>query len=118
MMLALKHLVFCLSVSAAYADVEFQSWKKPPDNNPDLNRKYLGAMQDAWETIKCMANQSYYLIYSSGLGTREHYKKLVESSPSQRRTISKLGRYRNYQHQTFSKGKVVPTLLTGQKNYG
>ncbi|CAN8022050.1 unnamed protein product, partial [Ixodes persulcatus] len=73
-MLALKHLVFSLSVSAAYADVEFQSWKKPPDNNPDLNRKDLGAMQDAWETIKCMANQSYYLIYSSGLGTQKHYK--------------------------------------------
>uniref|UniRef100_A0A0K8R6J7 Putative salivary lipocalin n=1 Tax=Ixodes ricinus TaxID=34613 RepID=A0A0K8R6J7_IXORI len=75
-MLALKHLVFCLSVSAAYANVEFQSWKKPPDNNPDLNRKDLGAMQDAWETIKATANQSYYLIYSSGLGTREHYKNV------------------------------------------
>nr|CAJ20736.1 lipocalin [Ixodes ricinus] len=72
-MLALKHLVFCLSVSAAYADVEFRSWKKPSDNNPDLNRKDLGAMQDAWKTIKCMANQSYYLIYSSGRGTRKHY---------------------------------------------
>ncbi|XP_040078377.2 uncharacterized protein LOC115330399 [Ixodes scapularis] len=76
-MLALKHLVFCLSVSAAYADVEFQSWKRPPDNNPDLNRKNLGAMQDAWKTIKSMANQSYYLIYSSGLGTEKHYRDLT-----------------------------------------
>uniref|UniRef100_A0A6B0V6C8 Putative lipocalin n=1 Tax=Ixodes ricinus TaxID=34613 RepID=A0A6B0V6C8_IXORI len=75
-MLALKHLVFCLSVSAAYADVEFQSWERPPDNNPDLNRKDLGPMQDAWKTIKCTANQSYYLIYSSGWGTQKHYKDM------------------------------------------
>uniref|UniRef100_A0A6B0V981 Putative lipocalin n=1 Tax=Ixodes ricinus TaxID=34613 RepID=A0A6B0V981_IXORI len=73
-MLALKHLVFCLSVFAAYADVEFQSWERPPDNNPDLNRRDLGAMQDAWRTIKFTANQSYFLIYSSGWGTQEHYK--------------------------------------------
>ncbi|KAM7302727.1 putative secreted histamine binding protein [Ixodes scapularis] len=73
-MLALKHLVFCLSVSASYAEVEFQSWDRPPDNNPDLNRKDLGAMQDAWRTIKFTANHSYYLIYSSGWGTHEHYE--------------------------------------------
>uniref|UniRef100_A0A147BWT9 Putative lipocalin n=1 Tax=Ixodes ricinus TaxID=34613 RepID=A0A147BWT9_IXORI len=73
-MLTLKRLVFCLSVSAAYADVEFQSWERPPDNNPDLNRRDIGAMQDAWRTIKLTANQSYYLIYSSGFGTEEHYK--------------------------------------------
>ncbi|XP_042149739.1 uncharacterized protein LOC121837923 [Ixodes scapularis] len=73
-MLALKHFVFCLSVSAAYAEVEFQSWERPPDNNPDLNRKGLGPMQDAWETIKGTANQTYYLIYSSGLGTEAYYR--------------------------------------------
>ncbi|XP_042149783.1 uncharacterized protein LOC121837942 [Ixodes scapularis] len=73
-MLALKHLVFCLSFSAAYANVEFESWKKPPDNNPDLNREKLGTMQDAWKTIRFTANQSYYLIYSNGLGTRKHYR--------------------------------------------
>uniref|UniRef100_A0A0K8R3D6 Putative salivary lipocalin n=1 Tax=Ixodes ricinus TaxID=34613 RepID=A0A0K8R3D6_IXORI len=73
-MTALKLLVFCLSVSAAYADVEFQSWERPPDNNPDLNRKDLGPMQDAWKTIKSTANHSYFLIYSSGWGTQEHYK--------------------------------------------
>ncbi|XP_040070729.1 uncharacterized protein LOC115315243 [Ixodes scapularis] len=73
-MLSLKHLVFCLSVSATCADVEFESWKKPADNNPDLNKENLGAMQDAWETIKWMESQSYYLVYSSGLGTEEHYE--------------------------------------------
>ncbi|XP_040070728.1 uncharacterized protein LOC120843412 [Ixodes scapularis] len=73
-MLSLKHLVFCLSVSATCADVEFESWKKPADNNPDLNRENLGAMQDAWKIIERTANQSYYLVYSSGLGTKEHYK--------------------------------------------
>ncbi|XP_029845512.2 uncharacterized protein LOC8031909 [Ixodes scapularis] len=72
-MLALKHLVFSLSISAACAEVEFQSWDRPPDNNPDLNRKDLGAMQDAWKTIKFTANKSYYLMYSSGWGTKEHY---------------------------------------------
>uniref|UniRef100_A0A6B0V7Z7 Putative lipocalin n=1 Tax=Ixodes ricinus TaxID=34613 RepID=A0A6B0V7Z7_IXORI len=72
-MLTLKHLVFCLSVFAAHADVQFKSWERPPDNNPDLNREDLGAMQDAWKTIKCTATQSYYLIYSSGSGTRTHY---------------------------------------------
>uniref|UniRef100_V5GEJ3 Putative lipocalin n=1 Tax=Ixodes ricinus TaxID=34613 RepID=V5GEJ3_IXORI len=51
-MLALKHLVFCLSVSAAYANVEFQSWKKPPDNNPDLNRKR------PWRDAGCSGRQS------------------------------------------------------------
>uniref|UniRef100_A0A6B0V945 Putative lipocalin n=1 Tax=Ixodes ricinus TaxID=34613 RepID=A0A6B0V945_IXORI len=75
-MLALKRLVFCVSVFAVYADVVFDSWERPPDNNPDLNRKDLGAMQDAWRTIKFMANQSFYLIYSGGLGTREHYRDL------------------------------------------
>ncbi|XP_042149730.1 uncharacterized protein LOC120839342 [Ixodes scapularis] len=75
-MLSLKHLVFCLSVSATCADVEFQSWKKPADNNPDLNRENLGAMQDAWETIKWMESQSYYLVYSSGSGTEEHYEDI------------------------------------------
>uniref|UniRef100_A0A0K8REH7 Putative salivary lipocalin n=1 Tax=Ixodes ricinus TaxID=34613 RepID=A0A0K8REH7_IXORI len=76
-MIALKRLVFCLSVSTAYADVEFQSWERPPDNNPDLNRRDLGAMQDAWRTIKLTANHSYYLIYSSGFGTEEHYKDVT-----------------------------------------
>ncbi|XP_042149785.1 uncharacterized protein LOC121837943 [Ixodes scapularis] len=75
-MLTLQHLVFCLSVFAAYADVEFQSWERPPDNNPDLNRKGLGPMQDAWETIKGTANQTYYLIYSSGLGTQAYYSNM------------------------------------------
>ncbi|XP_040070548.2 uncharacterized protein LOC115322031 [Ixodes scapularis] len=75
-MLALKHLLFCLSVFAAYADAEFQSWERPLDNNPDLNRKDLGPMQDAWKTIKGTANQSYYLIYSSGLWARREYEDL------------------------------------------
>ncbi|XP_040070545.1 uncharacterized protein LOC115320872 [Ixodes scapularis] len=73
-MLALKHLLFCLSVGAAYARVELESWEKTPDNNPDLNRKDLGPMQDAWKTIKGTANQSYYLIYSSGLWVRRDYE--------------------------------------------
>uniref|UniRef100_A0A0K8REW5 Putative salivary lipocalin n=1 Tax=Ixodes ricinus TaxID=34613 RepID=A0A0K8REW5_IXORI len=75
-MLTLKHLVFCLSVFAAYADVEFESWERPPDNNPDLNRKDLGAMQDAWKTIMGTANQSHYLIFSGGYGTERHYSNV------------------------------------------
>uniref|UniRef100_A0A0K8R720 Putative salivary lipocalin n=1 Tax=Ixodes ricinus TaxID=34613 RepID=A0A0K8R720_IXORI len=69
-MRALKRLVIRLSISTAYADVEFQSWERAPDNNPDLNRKDLGALQDAWRTIKFTANHSYYLIYSSGFGNK------------------------------------------------
>ncbi|CAN7998199.1 unnamed protein product [Ixodes pacificus] len=110
-MLALKHLVFCLSVFAVYADVEFKSWKKPPDNNPDLNRKNLGAMQDAWETIKCMANQSYYLIYSSGWGTQEHYKyvKCLQVQSSDLNHTLKSASYSSKWYNTESKDRESST---------
>uniref|UniRef100_A0A0K8RM17 Putative salivary lipocalin n=1 Tax=Ixodes ricinus TaxID=34613 RepID=A0A0K8RM17_IXORI len=104
-MLALKHLVFCLSVFGAYANVEFRSWKKPPDNNPDLNREDLGAMQDAWKTIKCTANQSFYLIYSSGLGTERHYedKTCFQVQTSDLNNTLKSAKYTSKWYDTKSK---------------
>nr|CAJ20739.1 lipocalin [Ixodes ricinus] len=104
-MLALKHLVFCVSVFAVYADVVFDNWKKPPDNNPDLNRKDLGAMQDAWKTIKCMANQSFYLIYSSGRGTREHYPHMscLQVQTSDLNNTLKSAKYTSKWYDTESK---------------
>uniref|UniRef100_A0A6B0V8A3 Putative lipocalin n=1 Tax=Ixodes ricinus TaxID=34613 RepID=A0A6B0V8A3_IXORI len=104
-MLALKHLVFCVSVFAVYADVVFDNWKKPPDNNPDLNRKDLGAMQDAWKTIKCMTNQSYYLIYSSGRGTRKHYPHMscLQVQTSDLNNTLKSAKYTSKWYDTKSK---------------
>ncbi|XP_029831698.3 uncharacterized protein LOC115316480 [Ixodes scapularis] len=104
-MLALKHLVFSLSVSAAYADVVFQSWKKPPDNNPDLNRENLGAMQDAWKTIRFTANQSYYLIYSNGLGTTRNYRdvKCLQVQTSDLNDTLKSANYTSKWYDTKSK---------------
>uniref|UniRef100_A0A6B0V9L7 Putative lipocalin n=1 Tax=Ixodes ricinus TaxID=34613 RepID=A0A6B0V9L7_IXORI len=104
-MRALKHLVICLSISTAYADVEFQNWKKPPDNNPDLNRKDLGPMQDAWKTIKCTTNQSYYLIYSSGWGTQKHYKHMrcLQVQTSHLNNTLKSAKYTSKWYNTKSK---------------
>ncbi|KAM7300830.1 uncharacterized protein ISCGN_016415 [Ixodes scapularis] len=121
-MLALKHLVFCLRVFGVYADVEFQSWKKPPDNNPDLNRKDLGAMQDAWKTIKCMANQSYYLVYSNGWGTQEHYEDVtcLQVQTSDLNYTLKSAQYTSKWYNTKSKTMVSSTQYVQavkQKDY-
>uniref|UniRef100_V5HS14 Putative lipocalin n=1 Tax=Ixodes ricinus TaxID=34613 RepID=V5HS14_IXORI len=62
-------------------------------------------MQDAWETIKCMANQSYYLIYSSGLGTKEHYKhvKCLQVRSSDLNHTLKSANYISKWYNTLSK---------------
>ncbi|XP_042149780.1 uncharacterized protein LOC121837941 [Ixodes scapularis] len=122
-MLALKHLVFCLSVFAAHADVEFQSWERPPDNNPDLNRKDLGVMQDAWETIKSTANQTYYLIYSSGLGTQAYYRNLrcLQVQTSDLNQTLKSAKYTSKWYDTTSKkmkSKTEFVQAVKQKDYG
>ncbi|XP_040078380.2 uncharacterized protein LOC115330403 [Ixodes scapularis] len=104
-MLALKHFVFCLSVFAAYADVEFRSWERPPDNNPDLNRKGLGPMQDAWETIKATANQTYYLIYSSGFGAGAYYRnfRCIQGQTTDLNQTLKSAKYTSKWYHTTSK---------------
>ncbi|CAN7998189.1 unnamed protein product [Ixodes pacificus] len=121
-MSAVKRLVFCLSVFAAYADVEFQSWERPPDNNPDLNRKDLGAMQDAWRTIKLTANHSYYLIYSNGWGTEEHYKDVtcLQVHSSDLNHTLKSANYTSKWYNTASKGMESSTQYVQavqQKDY-
>ncbi|XP_042149784.1 uncharacterized protein LOC115321694 [Ixodes scapularis] len=121
-MLALKYLVFCLSVSAAYANVEFRSWKKPPDNNPDLNRKNLGAMQEAWKAIRFTANQSYYLIYSTGLGTSRHYrdKKCFQVHSSDLNDTLKSANYTSKWYDTKDKkikSKTQFVQAVKQKDY-
>ncbi|XP_042149871.1 uncharacterized protein LOC120836204 [Ixodes scapularis] len=121
-MLALKHLVFCLSVSVAYADVVFDSWKKPPDNNPDLNREKLGAMQDAWKTIRFTANQSYYLIYSTGPWTSALYrdKKCFQVHSSDLNDTLKIANYTSKWYDTKSKttnSKTQFVQAVKQKGY-
>ncbi|XP_040070730.1 uncharacterized protein LOC120843413 [Ixodes scapularis] len=121
-MLALIYLAFCLSVFAAHADVEFQSWERPPDNNADLNRKDLGAMQDAWETIKGTANQTYYLIYSSGLGTDAFYRtfRCLQVQTSDLNQTLKSAKYTSKWYDTTSKkmnSKTEYVQAVKQKDY-
>nr|CAJ20743.1 lipocalin [Ixodes ricinus] len=121
-MRALKGLVIFLSISTAYADVEFQSWERPPDNNPDLNRRDIGALQDAWRTIKFTANHSYYLIYSGGFGTKKHYRNLkcLQVHSSDLNHTLKSANYTSKWYNTTSKRMESSTLYVQavkQKDY-
>uniref|UniRef100_V5I388 Putative lipocalin n=1 Tax=Ixodes ricinus TaxID=34613 RepID=V5I388_IXORI len=80
-MTALKLLVFCLSVSAAYAvrRVFQKLGRGPPDNNPDLNRKDLGPMLGMpWKYNSSLRSNHSYFSHpiAVGWGTQKHYKNV------------------------------------------
>lgn len=62
--MSLKNFVFCLFIAIACA-IKFDLKERIPDNNPDLNREDLGAMEDAWKVTRYTENDEFYLMHLS-----------------------------------------------------
>ncbi|CAN8006030.1 unnamed protein product [Ixodes hexagonus] len=71
------YFIFCLIAAVTYA-VKFDLDEKTPENNPDLNRRDLGALQQAWKTIERASNETNYLMYSSLDHYFYKYRKCIQ----------------------------------------